>query len=53
VFLPLVLIFHGQNLFAATWEFEVVGLAIERDRWWEPKPLQEIAPELFAMTGGE
>ena len=29
-----------------------MGLSIERDRWWEPKKLQEIAPELFAKESG-
>ena len=24
-----------------------LGLPIERDRWWKPKTLEEIAPELF------
>jgi hypothetical protein len=24
-----------------------MGLPIERDLWWEPKPLGEIAPEMF------
>lgn len=24
-----------------------LGLAVERDLYWEPKPLEEIAPELF------
>ena len=25
----------------------LLGLPIERDRWWKPKTLEEIAPELF------
>ena len=29
-----------------------MGLSIERDRWWEPKTLQKIAPELFAGESG-
>jgi hypothetical protein len=24
-----------------------LGLPIERDLWWKPKPLEEIAPEMF------
>lgn len=27
-----------------------MGLPIERDRYWEPKSLQEIAPEIFAAV---
>lgn len=29
------------------------GLKIERDRHWSPKPLEQIAPELFDTEGGE
>jgi len=30
-----------------------MGLAIERDLYWTPKPLREIAPELFAAPTEE
>lgn len=32
-----------------------MGLPIERDPYWKPRPLEEIAPELFEQTekGGE
>jgi len=29
-----------------------LGLAIERDRYWRPKKLKEIAPEMFASPQG-
>jgi hypothetical protein len=28
-----------------------MGLPIERDLWWEPKTLEEIAPEMFQADG--
>lgn len=28
-----------------------MGLPIERDLWWEPKTLEEIAPEMFRSSG--
>jgi len=30
-----------------------MGLPIERDRWWKPKTLEEIAPELFTDESKE
>jgi len=30
-----------------------MGLKIERDRWWHPKTLAEIAPELFEKVTSE
>jgi len=30
-----------------------MGLPIERDLWWEPKTLEEIAPELFQDSARE
>jgi hypothetical protein len=28
-----------------------MGLPIERDLWWKPKTLEEIAPEMFREEG--
>ena len=30
-----------------------LGLPVERDLWWKPKTLGEIAPELFAKEAGK
>jgi hypothetical protein len=30
-----------------------LGLPIERDLWWKPKTLEEIAPEMFKSEGGD
>jgi len=30
-----------------------LGLPVERDLWWKPKTLGEIAPELFAKETGK
>lgn len=29
----------------------LLGLPIERDKFWQPKTLEEIAPELFGKNG--
>jgi len=28
-----------------------MGLPVERDLWWKPKTLEEIAPEMFRKEG--